>query len=316
MMFQKPGLQPKSLTKPSSGRRFRLTLERRRSLTGYMFTLPLTIGFILFFLYPFILSISFSLSTLIIDTNGYRLDYIGLENYRYALMVNTSFVRTFVDTIRQTAFDVPLILGFSFFAAVLLNQKFRGRMLARVIFFLPVILGAGVVLQLEQTDYMTGVLSSAAPSSSFLLSDAALQSLLLEMKLPEQFLRYIASAVDYVPQIIKDSGIQILVFLAGLQSIPSSLYEAADVEGATGWESFWMVTFPLMSPLILTNVVYTVVDSFTAADNKLLTLIMNTCFGGAGYGAGTAMAWLYFAVILVVLGVVIGLISRYVFYQE
>ena len=138
----------------------------------------------------------------------------------------------------------------------------------------------------------------------------------MDMRLPEGFLAFILQAVNYIPDIIRSSGIQIFIFLAGLQSIPGSLYEAADIEGATSWENFWLITVPLMSPIIVVNIVYTIVASFTAADNQLLSLIRQTSFGGGGYGIGVAMAWVYFLVIGIFLLIVLKIISRWVFYQE
>ena len=125
----------------------------------------------------------------------------------------------------------------------------------------------------------------------------------------------IFQAINEVPLIIRSSGIQILIFLAALQSIPKSLYEAAHMEGATGWEAFWKITFPLVSPLLLVNVVYTIVDSFTAADNALLELIQNSAWSGSGFGVSTAMSWIYFAAVLAILAVTIILLGRRVHYE-
>ena len=297
-------------------KKIRLTLKQKKNLGGYFFTLPFTIGFVLFFLYPFIQSVIFSMSELVFTADGYSLNFLGLQNYHEALFVNAKYMRALFETVGKTMSDIPLILGFSFFAAILLNQKFRGRMLAREIFFLPVILSAGVVLKIEQTDYITTLLNSASGSSGLFFSDEVLQGFLMKMKLPQSFLDYIMSGVNYIPQIIKSSGIQILIFLAGLQSIPKSLYEASKVEGATGWENFWKITFPLMSPLILVNIVYTIINSFTAPDNQTIRLIRDTSFQGAGYGVGTAMAWIYFILIGILLAVTIGIISRRIFYME
>ena len=184
-----------------------------------------------------------------------------------------------------------------------------------MIFFLPVIMGAGIILAMEQTDYMM-LLHSAPAADTTAVGGDALRNLLFQMNLPETLLEYVVSAVERIPQIIRASGVQILIFLAGLQSISPALFEAADVEGATAWERFWMITFPMMSPLILTNVVYSIIDSFTSAYNELIVLIRSTAFGGAGYGVSSAMSWIYYLAILVILGITIRIISRNVFYHE
>ena len=294
---------------------FNLDLAQKRNLGGLFFTIPFLLGFLLFFLYPFIQSIIFSLSELKLDEMGFSLNFLGLGNYKEVLFVIPNFNRIFTETIVQTVFDIPLVLGFSFFASILLDQKFRGRTVARVVFFLPVILSAGVLLRLESQDYMSAMYGITAEETG-MFSAAILQDFLMDLKLPEGFLEFILQAINYLPEIIRSSGIQIFIFLAGLQSIPESLYEAADVEGATGWENFWLITFPLMTPIILVNVVYTVITSFTAADNELLNLIRETSFGGRGYGVGTAMSWIYFITIGIFLIIILSIISRWVFYQE
>lgn len=294
----------------------RLSLSQQKALTGYLFSLPFIIGFILFFLAPFIQGLIFSMNRLVIVKGGYELHFIKWENYRYALQVDAKFIPTFAATFLNMLLDVPAIIFFAFFAAVLLNHKFKGRLLARSIFFLPVILGSGVVLSLEQTDYMWSMLEQSSNAITGFMSGPALTNFLMELKIPPQMMIYVISVVERVPEVIRASGIQILIFLAGLQSISGSLYEAAKVEGASGWQSFWMITLPIMSPIILANVVYSIVDSFLAANNELVVYIRATAFGGAGFGIGTAMGVMYFAAVSVVLAVVVGIMSRWVFYQE
>lgn len=293
-------------------RRLRLSLSAQKSLLGLLFTMPFIIGFLAFLAYPFGQSVIFSISKLTIVPTGYVLDYVGLDNYRHVLFVDPRFRQVFVETVVTMAARIPVVLIFSFFAANLLNQRFRGRTLARVIFFLPVILGAEISLKMQQADYMQ---QAVIFSESGLLSMGTLQQLLTTLKLPQAFIGFIFQAINEVPLIIRSSGIQILIFLAALQSIPKSLYEAAHMEGATGWEAFWKITFPLVSPLLLVNVVYTIVDSFTAADNALLELIQNSAWSGAGFGVSTAMSWIYFAAVLAILAVTIILLGRRVHYE-
>lgn len=293
-----------------------MSKRQRDALMGVLFTLPFTIGFIFFFLYPFLQSVNFSLSTLTIIPDGYELESVGWSNYRHALVVHVDYVRVFVETLWRTIWDVPLILIFSFFAANLLNQSFRGRAAARMIFFLPVILGAGMVLRLEQADYFMTALKEAQQATGGLLSGAFLRQFLQEIRIPLRVYNYIVDAVDRIPEIIRASGVQILIFLAGLQSVPRSLYEAANVEGASSWENFWMITLPMLSPLILTNTVYTVIDSFTAGHNELVVLIRETAFRGDGFGLSSAMGVMYFLAIAVILGIFTAIISKYVFYNE
>jgi ABC-type sugar transport system permease subunit len=289
-------------------------LRQRKAVTGYLFISPFIVGFFLFFLYPFTSSVIFSLSKLEMASGGYRLIPVGLANYRHALVVHPTYVRVLLSTIRQMLLEVPLILSFSFLMAAILNQPFKGRTLARVIFFLPVILGAGVVLEIENTDYMTMILETGANRPFF--TSGGLQQLLLNLRLPAGLINFIIASVNRIPGIIRASGIQILILLAGLQSIPPSLFEAATVEGGTPWQTFWMITFPLMTPILLAVGAYTVIDSFTSVNNSLVALIRNEAFGGSGYGVSTAMATMYFAAIALILWVIMKVVSSKVLYRE
>ncbi|MFW6308519.1 MAG: carbohydrate ABC transporter permease [bacterium] len=294
-----------------------LNLKQREGIIGYIFILPFIIGFIGFVLAPIIQSIMFSINEIEITGSGFTLNSIGLDNFEYALMENADFIPELITTFSVMLNNVFWILVFSFFAANLLNQKFRGRLLARVIFFLPVIVSAGVVAQMEQSSYMVGMMQeSVQEGAGSFLSGGVMMDFLMQLRLPPVFMELIMEAVDRIPEIINDSGIQILIFLAGLQSIPSALYEAAKVEGATKWENFWLITLPLLSPLILTNIIYTIVDFFVAPGNTIVELIRSTSFEGRGFGAASAMSWIYFSIILVILAIIIKLASKFVFYHE
>ena len=296
-------------------RQFQLTLRQRENVFGYIFILPFIVGFILFILAPIVQSVIYSLNDIKMEASGIKLTYIGAKTTHRA---REHRLRPHArQTTGRMLNNVFWILVFSFFAASLLNQRFKGRLLARTVFFLPVVVSAGIVLHLDQTDYLTGVaydtVSTAAqvPGTSF-LSGQLLIGFLMQLRIPVRFLNFVAGAVDMIPEIINASGVQILVFLAGLQSVPSSLYEASEVEGATGWENFWMITFPMLSPLIVTNIVYTIVDFFISPTNEIVQLIRNTTFSGRGFGASSAMMWIYFGTIAVILAIVMGIASRLV----
>ena len=203
------------------------------------------------------------------------------------------------------------------FAANLLNQKFKGRSLARAIFFLPVILTSGVMLVIDSGDLLQsslGMTQTDGQEGAFRAVELA--RLLLQTRLSTRFIDYIVSAVDRIYDIVSASGVQILIFLAGLQSISPSLFEASNIEGATGWENFWKITFPMVSPLILVNTVYSVIDSLTNSNNTVMELIRDTAFASQDYGMSSAMAWIYFMAILVIVGLVMWIISKLVFYYD
>ncbi|MFW5856177.1 MAG: carbohydrate ABC transporter permease [Bacillota bacterium] len=293
-----------------------LTNEKRKSIVGVLFCLPFIIGFILFFLHPFLQAIRFSISELEITRTGYNLLYVGINNYRFSILEDPGFIRTITESLMDMLRRVPLILSFSFFIAVILNQEFKGRALARIIFFLPVILASGAILQLEQNDFLLKLMEEHQSSTSTILSGPALIRTLFSMNIPEAFQNYIMVAIEYIPTVIRASGVQILIFLAGLQSVPKPLYEAADVEGATRWESFWKITLPMLSPIILTNLVYTIIDSFVDPGNPMINKIRNEAFRGAGFGISVSMSMMYFVAISIILAITVALISRWVFYQE
>lgn len=296
----------------------RLRLTQKRQIMFYIFTLPFSVGFVLFFLNPFIKSIVFSLNELTMSRTGYDLVFAGLGNYRYALFTHPDFVRTFTETTLRMILDVPLILVFSFVAAVILNQRFRGRLLMRVVFFLPVILGAGIILRYQSQDHMTALMEMGVgiEGNKGFFDVAALQDLVSRIRLPSSLIDYLIAASNKIPAIIRGSAIQTLIFLAGLQSISPSLYEAAEVEGSTGWERFWLITLPMLSPLIIVNAVFSIIDSFMAGDNQLLELIHNTAFAGGGYGPSAAMALMYFMAVSAILALVMGVVSRWVTYHD
>jgi ABC-type sugar transport system permease subunit len=295
-----------------------IAMEKRRAIAGYVFISPFLLGLIFFFLYPFLQSVIFSFNSIQIGTQGYEMTGVGFGNYHRAFMVHPTFRRVLVESIIQMITDVPLIIIFSFFAANLINQKFRGRAVARAIFFLPVILTSGIILAVENNDLLLGIMSGAIQPDTAAGAVRALElrTLLLETRLHPRFVGYIIDAVDRLYEIVKASGVQILIFLAGLQTISPSLYEASTMEGATGWENFWKITFPMISPLILVNTVYTVIYSFTNPNNPVMEIIKNTAFAESRFGFSSAIAWVYFLVILGILGILIGVISRWVFYHD
>jgi ABC-type sugar transport system permease subunit len=293
----------------------RRSYEQQKAIWGFIYVLPWLIGFILFFLIPFIQSFRFSLSKVESQTSGIEIEFVGLDNYLYALTVHTSFNRTFVESILNMVVNVPLIIIFSMFLAALLNQRFRGRGLARAIFFLPVILASGVIASLEASS-LVEALNNESDNGRFIhaLGSFELERMMLEAGVSESIVLYLTGAVDRIYDIVSQSGVQILIFLAGIQSISTHLYEAAKIEGATGYEAFWKITFPMVSPLILVNVVYTVIDSF--ASNAVTDLVREVGFSNFNFGLSSAMAWIYFLAVSLILAITMWLISRRVFYYE
>lgn len=301
--------------------KWRMTLHGKDVVAGYFFTLPFLIGFFCIFLPMIIKSITFSVSNMTVTDVGYNLTRAGnngLEHYIRALTIDPNFNLNLLSALKDMCVNVPLILIFSFFAANLLNQEFKGRSIARSIFFLPVIMTAGVISSMESSDLLLNSMSSMETMSSDDMSNIMnmMNFLTNYTSLPKGIVTFISSAVTGIYDIVIASGVQILIFLAGLQGISPSLYEASTMEGATGWESFWKITFPMISPLILVNSIYTIIDSFTSANNELMTSIRNVIFSDVKYGLGSAMAWIYFITIIIIILAAGGVISKRVFYTD
>ncbi|OUS78111.1 ABC transporter permease [Paenibacillus sp. MY03] len=297
----------------------KLTIEQKKGIAGLMFVAPWFIGFVLFFAVPLLESLRYSFSVLEVSNDGFKLSWQGFKNYHNAFFVHATFNRLLAEAVTDMLVNVPLILFFSLFSATLLNQKFRGRFLARTIFFLPVILASGVIANIDYNSFTMQLMSSLTKGGTESggltgLKSFELSRLLLQSGISETIVGYLTGAVDRIYEIISAAGIQTLIFLAGLQSISPSLYEASKIEGATAYEAFWKITFPMVSPLILTNVIYTVIDSFT--NNKTTQIITDTAFKAMNFGLSSAMSWIYFTIISVILVLVATLVSRKVFYNN
>lgn len=300
--------------------KWQLTLLGKEAVAGILFILPFLVGFFGIFLPMIVESIRFSFSNMEITKTGYVLTKAannGWEHYKRALMIDPDFNAMLLKSIGSMLIQVPLVIIFSFFAANLLNQKFHGRAIARSIFFFPVILTSGVILGLENSDLLVQTRSATGMSSDEMASFLNVAQFLLEYtNLPKSIILFLSNAITGIYDIVVASGVQILIFLAGLQSISPSLYEASSMEGATAWENFWKITFPMVSPIILVNSIYTIIDLFTNETNEMMQEIKTTIFTEIKYGYGSAMAWIYFICIAVILAIVGGLISRKVFYYD
>lgn len=295
-----------------------LNLKRKREYSGLLFVSPWFVGFSMLFLAPLVQSFLFSLSRIEVVGGGFFLNPVGWANYRHILFVHPSYVRTVFESLFRTISSVPLILIFSVFAASLVRKPFAGRTVARAVLFFPVIIGSGVVLRLQAQDWMRELMQNTAEGSGVPIgmSSAMLQETLIEAGLGEALVSALFSAVNRVHEIVGRSGVQILLALAALQSIPTSFYEAAKMEGATSWELYWKVTFPMISPVLLASAVYSIVDSFTAFDNETMLMVRNTAFGQSQFGQSAAMAWVYFVMIAVTVAILFRLVARSIVYQE
>ena len=314
------------MAKPVKRRRSK-SLDKKKARMGWVFVAPFAIGFIALYLPMIIQSLVVSFSDMVTQRGGgYILEPVGFDNYSYALTEDPDFAILLGDSILQLVLDVPAIVIFSLFLAILLNQRMVGRGVFRAIFFIPVILSTGLIesidlantLAANQENIMmgTGTEETQTTSASDIISTIDVQRLFAGMKVGTELVEYVVQMVNNIYNIINRSGVQMLIFLAGLQSISPSIYESAYIEGASSWETFWKITFPMISPMILVNGVYTVIDSFTRQSNTVLQFISDARDGENGQERATAMAWVYFLIVLIMIGIVAGIISAFVFYQR
>jgi ABC-type sugar transport system permease subunit len=294
------------------GNRIYRTMEARRARIGTLFILPFIIGFLAFMVRPLITSLEMSFSK--VNVVAGTMTPVKFDNYSYAFVADPDFNKLLVNEIGRMAINVVATLVLSFVIAVILNQNFKGRTLCRVIFFLPVILSSGVLPGIEKQNQffnlMTSISESVNESSGVNLS-LALQNLLSVSGVAGEVFDVIFQMIDAIYDIVMASGIQIIIFLSGLQSISPSLYEAADVEGCSAWESFWKITFPMVSPLLLVNCIYTIIDFFMKNDNQVVEHINNVMYGTQmDFGVASAQSWIYFGVALVFIGISTFIITR------
>lgn len=293
------------------------TLAQKNAIAGYLFILPFIIGFIAFLGYPLIESIQMSLSEVTVGNGGFSMRFIGINNFKKAFTVDPEFNRFLTESISSMLYKVPATLVFSFFVALLLNQEFKGRGFVRAIFFLPVILSSGVIVGLEYNNTllqgMEDVVKESGGNSSI---TATLQTILDTGGMGSKFFGYVFDILDSVYDIAIAAGIQIIIFLSGLQTISTSMYEAAKIEGCTAWESFWKITFPMVSSLILVNIVYSIIDFLIRTDNEVMEKISKTMLMQMDYGFSSAMAWSYFLCVMGIIAVVSLILSKKVYYYE
>ena len=301
------------------------SLDRRKSRAGWFFVLPFLIGFVVIYLPMIYESIVLSFSEMVNVDGQFQYELVGFKNYNEALFGFTSdsgqtFVEVLLNGLKSLAFDLPAILIFSLFMAVMLNQKAAGRGLFRAIFFIPVVLSTGIMETVEAQNMLSNTMTdsiddgSGESASNSLVSAMDFQVLFSSMKVGEGLVEYVVTAVNNIFNIVNRSGVQMLIFLAGLQSISPAIYESCKIDGATAWETFWKITFPMISPMILVNGVYTIIDSFTVASNPVMSFI-STVYKENDV-LSSAMAWIYFVIVILIVALIASVLSAFVFYQR
>jgi ABC-type sugar transport system permease subunit len=294
-----PGKNKRENDKPQKGRR--LTLHGRDSLVGGAFVLPWVIGFLLLTLYPLIRTVHMSFNTVKISSHGISLNSVGMENYREIFTMDVTFLNSLWGYIKEIIVYVPLILVFSLIIAMLLNQGLKGTGILRTIFFLPVIITSGPVIQHLTNNGALHMPGNSALIASFFASGA----------LPLWAINILAFLIDSFTTILWNCGLQILVFLAGLQKIDPNVIEAARIDGASTWEIFWKITIKIINPLIVLNMLFTVIVLSSFSINPIITKIKADLFDAErGFGYGAALSLVYFVIEVAVIGLGLLLVMQ------
>lgn len=290
--------------------------EKRKSMYGYGFIALWFVGALVFFMVPLVQSFLYSFQDIRPDTGGMVGGWVGLEKYNYALNVDPNYRQYLVSVLQATLWKTPLILVFSLFVAVILNQKFKGRTFARAVFFLPVIIATGPVFNIINGNMASTGNSDASQFSTMFSTDllGELMEFLGIYGISDSVQTTIETISDNIFGIVWNAGIQILMFLSALQNIPVSAKEAAQIEGATAWEYFWKITLPNVSPMILTCFIFTIIDSFTDPNNVVMGRISDLQMDWK-YGEASAMAWIYFSIVLVAIGIVTLILNKFIYYE-
>ncbi len=275
---------------------------------GQLFTTPWFIGIIIFFLIPMAQSIYFSFSEVTVVPGGMDISFVGLKNYKNILLEDPDYLKNLSEAITSFLYQIPVILLLSLVLALFLNQKFRGRLFFRALFFLPVIIATGTVITwlFKTTD---SDLNNLGVSESYTASMFSVKDIINWLQIDGRIAEYITRTISKIFDLIWSCGIQTVLFLAGLQSIPGTLYEASRVEGATKWEEFWFITFPMLSRVTLLVTVFTIVEQMTSTRIRMVSKTYSMMTAGT-YDKTSAMLWFYFLVVGGLMGILLLIYDR------
>lgn len=293
-------------------------LQKRKAIAGYLFISPFILGFLVFMVKPLVQSLYMSFCDVQLGAGSFNPGWRGIFNYNYAFRVDADYARLLTEEITRMAVYSLAIMVFSFFVALVLNGKFKGRALVRSVFFLPVILASGVMLKLDSENALMAAVAQTVEvnaGGTTGITDA-IQEILRTAGVGVRAFEKLFEIMDNIYDVAISSGIQIIIFLSGLQTISTSMYEAAAIEGCTKWESLWKITFPMVSSLFLVNWIYTVVDFCMRSDNEIIEKITDLMNINLNYGLASAMSWAYFVLVMAIVGISSFIISKGVYYYE
>lgn len=297
----------------------RMDFSKKTALWGVIFLLPWFIGLIFFFLRPVVNTLWYSLCSMQMVNGKFKGTFIGIENFKWALTVNADYTRMLTGAFTNMLKEVPFQIFLALFIAMLLNGEYRGRGFFRAVFVIPIILATGVAtFKLREASLATATVESV-------MDMKWLENLIINSGIPKELTTLLVTYVNDIFKIVTTCGVQVLLFLSGLQAISPTLYEVAKMEGCTQFETFCKITLPMVSPTILVCLVYSIAESFAHASvtsgdttTELASYIKSVTFNGVAeyYGYGAAMSFIYFIVTLVAIGIICGIVSKGVFYYD
>ncbi len=288
-------------------------LSRRQNMYAYAFLAPWIIGLIAFFILPMVDTVRYVFHHVVIGENGLEYSYVGWENFNTIFVSSPEAIKLIAESLGNMFLRVIMVLFFSLFMAIILNQKFVGRAFSRMVLALPIIISSGVLLAVFKEDLFAQSVIDQADFTIF--QGEVLKQTMLSIGLSAEAVGKITGYISQIIDMIWYSGVQLLLFLAALQSIPKQLYEVCAVEGSTPWQSFWLVTFPLITPFLLLNTFYTIIDYFTDYNNPVMIRV-SQYFEKMNYSYSATLAIVYFLIVGVVIGAIGLLMSRRIFYIE
>ncbi len=286
-------------------------LDANKNKIGYQFVAHWILGLLMFFIIPIIDSIKYSLTNITIAAGELKFKFIGIENYRQMLLSDAKYLDNVRDSVSTMFSSVPIIIALSLILAIVLNQKFKGRLIARSIFFMPVIIATGVVMVLLKSGYLRVPLFNVTSGAEYEYGGLIdFNEILLKLNFPSSINGLFAKYLSNVFDLIWSCGVQIILFLSGLQSISPQLYEVSKIEGATKWEEFWYVTIPMLKDVILLVLIYTMIQLFTSLDNPVVAQAYSIMKNNQIYDLSSAMLWGYFVLVMAVMGIVLLLYKQ------
>lgn len=282
------------------------SLESVRRRYGYTFVAHWVVGLVLFFAYPIYSSVKYSFNDVRIEPGNINTKFVGLRYFKKLLYEDPNYVNNLRDSLGMIFYSIPIIIALSMILAVLLNQKFKGRTFFRAVFFLPVIMSTSVVMNLLNGEFITMPLFSSGESGVGIID---YKTIISGLNIPSSLSPILIFLLSNTIDLIWSCGVQTILFLAGLQSIPASLYEVSKIEGANKWDEFWLITVPSLRHIISLVLIYTMIDLFSDAKNTVVSAAYSLMVSQS-FGESSAMLWFYFIIVLVIMATV------YILYQR